>query len=161
MDYLNRSKGGRKRKYETANALRKADDSYFESISYLIEARDPDGNPITNNKGERAVMLKYAVPPSNEALCMFLGISEQTWWNYRESEWAKDICADAELRIKAWRVEETSIRDKTNGLQFLLSNYSGMTNRTEVAVKTNLSMEERKRILDSLREGDYDPEGND
>ena len=163
MDHLNRAKGGRPRKYATAGALRRGIDSYFESISYLIAAKDADGNQIINNRGERAVQLKYATPPSAEALCMYLGISERTWWSYRESDWAREVCEEAELRIKAWRVEETSIRDRTQGLQFLLSNYSGMSNKTEVSVKPAISMEEKKRILDSLRqmEGDNDAEGSD
>lgn len=162
MDYLNRPKRGGKRKYETAAQLQKGVDDYFGSISYLQEVLDADGNPITTNNGKKAVQLKYAVPPSHEGLCMFLGISHTTWDTYRASELFHDICEDAVLRVKAWRVEETSIRDKTNGLQFLLSNDSNMASKTEVNVRQDLTMDERKKILDSLRqmEGDDDPEGS-
>ena len=149
------------RKYATSSELLEKVEEYFNGISYYETVTDPLGNPVKNQLGEYVEQLKYAVPPTQEGLCMHLGISRVTWNKYKNAEWAMDVCAYADLLIQAWRVEQTSIRDKTNGLQFLLTNYSDYFNqRVELEVSKGLTMEDKKKVLDALRES-YDAEASD
>ena len=152
MDHLNRPKRGRPKSYKTAAALKRGIERYFGSISYVDTVRGPDGKPVINMFGEPVETVVYAVPPTQEALALFLEIDPRTWRNYREQDWARDLCADAETRIRAWRSGQTSIREKTGGLQFLLKNDSGMTDTVRVEVDKPPTMAERKEILDQIRQ---------
>lgn len=151
---------GRPRKYEDADALAEAIDSYFESISYYEDAVDENGDVIMNVRGEPVKRLVYAVPPTKEALELHLGISRWTWNDWKTKEWGRDVCFYAEQKIMAWRTEQTSIRDKTQGLQFLLQNDFAMAAKYELELGKNtlgaMSMADKKSIIDRIREGDFD-----
>ena len=147
MDHLNQPKKGAKFKYRTRRHLRDRCFQYFQRISYVTVAKDAEGNELMNLEGEPIQVLAYAHPPTLESLCLFLGIDVDTWENYRKDPMFMDVCLDADTRIKAWRVEQTSIRDKTQGLQFLLTNYDNMRERMQVDVNATISMSERKEIL--------------
>ena len=151
MDHLNRPKKGRPKVYKTPRALKSGVETYFASISYVETALTEKGEIIRNQLGEPIEYVVYAVPPTIQGLSLFLGIDERTWRNYREQTWAEAICADAETRIKAWRTGETSVREKTQGLQFLLKNDHDMTETVRVEMDKPLTMEERKDLLDEVR----------
>jgi hypothetical protein len=151
MDHLNRPKRGRPKEYD-AKKLKKGVEKYFGSISYVATAKDISGEVIQNQLGKPIEYVAYAIPPTLEGLSLFLGIDSRTWRNYRGEQWAADICADAEERIRAWRVGQTSMRDKTQGLQFLLKNDHDMTETVRVEMDKPLTMEDRKRLLDEVRQ---------
>jgi len=140
---------GRKRNYETAEALQEAVDKYFESITYKKVVKGADGEPIFTEDGTPVCTIAFAVPPTNESLCLFIGVGRMTWSRYRADEEFQDVCREADLKIRAWRTEEVSTRDRTQGLQFLLSNDSGMSDNVKVEVNSS-SMSERKNILAKL-----------
>ena len=140
---------GRKRIYQTAEDLEAAVMDYFDTISYWKDATDDAGNPIMNNNGDNVQYLAYAVPPTHEGLALHLGVNRDTWTDYRNQDWATEICRYAELRIRGWRTEQISTRDRTTGLQFLLANDSGFTDKVQVEVNS-ASMAERKNILAKL-----------
>lgn len=139
---------GRRKKYETAEALQEAVDKYFDSITYEKIVKGDDGEVVYNAAGEPVKRIAFAVPPTNESLCLFIGISRMAWHNYRQDEELGPVCREADLKIRAWRTEEVSTRDRTQGLQFLLSNDSGMSDMN-VNVNT-ASMSDRKNILAKL-----------
>ena len=147
MDHLNQSRKGAHYKYKTRRHLHDKCLKYFQRISYVTIAKDPEGNELRNLDGEPIQVLAYAHPPTLESLCLYLGIDTDTWANYRKDPMFMDVCLDADTRIKAWRVEQTSIRDKTQGLQFLLTNYDNMRERMEVDVNASITMAERREIL--------------
>ena len=139
---------GRQRTYETAEALQEAVDRYFASITYEKIVKGDDGEVIYNAAGEPVKRIAFAVPPTNESLCLYIGISRATWFRYRQDEKLGEVCREADLKVRAWRTEEVSTRDRTQGLQFLLSNDSGMSDMN-VNVNT-ASMTDRKNILAKL-----------
>ena len=141
---------GRRKKYETAEALQEAIDGYFDSITYEKIVKGDDGEVIYNAAGEPVKRIAFAVPPTNESLCLYIGISRSMWFRYRQDEELEDVCREADLKVRAWRTEEVSTRDRTQGLQFLLSNDSGMSD-LNVNVST-ASMSDRKNILAKLAE---------
>lgn len=138
----------RKRIYETAEALQETVDEYFDSITYEKIVKGDDGEVIYNAAGEPVKRIAFAVPPTNESLCLYIGISRATWFRYRQDEKLGEVCREADLKVRAWRTEEVSTRDRTQGLQFLLSNDSGMSDMN-VNVNT-ASMTDRKNILAKL-----------
>ena len=152
MDHLNRPKRGRPKTYKTREKLRKAVEAYFSSITFLNAVKGEGGVPVLNLDEEPIWYADYAVPPSVEALSLFIGITDRTWRNYREQAWAREVCEDAETRIKAWRVSQTCTREKTQGLQFLLKNDSGMTDSVKVEMEQPLSMSERRALLDEVKQ---------
>lgn len=139
---------GRQRTYETAEALQEAVDRYFASITYEKIVKGDDGEVIYNAAGEPVKRIAFAVPPTNESLCLYIGIGRATWFRYRQDEVLGEVCREADLKVRAWRTEEVSTRDRTQGLQFLLSNDSGMSDMN-VNVNT-ASMTDRKNILAKL-----------
>lgn len=139
---------GRQRTYETAEALQEAVDKYFASITYEKIVKGDDGEVIYNAAGEPVKRIAFAVPPTNESLCLYIGIGRATWFRYRQDEKLGEVCREADLKVRAWRTEEVSTRDRTQGLQFLLSNDSGMSDMN-VNVNT-ASMTDRKNILAKL-----------
>lgn len=139
---------GRQRTYETAEALQEAVDKYFDSITYEKIVKGDDGEVIYNAAGEPVKRIAFAVPPTNESLCLYIGIGRATWFRYRQDEKLGEVCREADLKVRAWRTEEVSTRDRTQGLQFLLSNDSGMSDMN-VNVNT-ASMSDRKNILAKL-----------
>ena len=156
MDHLNRSKAGRKKAYKSAQALRKAVNNYFASISYVTVWKDENGNRVLNQNGEPIHYVKYAVPPTAEALSLYIGITDRTWRNYQQDETFAEVCEDAMTRIRAWRTQEASLRDKANGVIFLLQNDHNMVERKEINVPQAGSLSERMEILrraaDRMRE---------
>lgn len=147
MDHLNRSKAGRKKIYKTAQALRKAVNNYFASISYIATAKDEAGNEIKNTLGEPIQYVDYAIPPTAEALSLYIGITDRTWRNYQQNEMFAEVCEDAMTRIRAWRTGQASVRDKANGVIFLLQNDHNMVERKEFNMTQSISMAERLEIL--------------
>lgn len=141
---------GKNRIYQTAEDLEKAIMDYFDGISYWEQMTDDHGELLKNVNGEPIYHLVYAVPPTHEGLALAIGVDPDTWINYRKQDWAAEICRYAELRIRGWRTEMISTKDRTQGYQFLLANDSGFTgNRVQVDVNT-ASMSDRKNILAKL-----------
>jgi len=90
---------GRPKKYRTEQELEKAVERYFASISYQEPVvvtmatgyTDPSGNAETVRRmltdgpegtGCPVTVTKYIEEPSVAALCLYLGISKDTWAEY-------------------------------------------------------------------------------
>lgn len=136
---------GREIKYK-AKELEEKVTEYFDSISiwkpaterYATGELTNKGKPvyaereIRNVRGETVMVLSYIVPPSVEALCIFLGISYKTWENYAKRKGYDAVCESAKLRIKAYLMKESIIRDNPQGILFQLEANYGMTRKSEV-----------------------------
>ncbi len=115
------------KKYKTAAALRRACEKYFNSISRTVPAvelyntgeKDEwghfifDKRKIFNDAGEEIKYIEYAVPPSITAMCIFLGISRETWRRYvgTDEEWAA-VGAWVKQKIRAFLLHELMTRTK-------------------------------------------------
>lgn len=148
MDHLNRPKRGRRRIYKTREKLQRAVDAYFNSISFLNAAKGPGGVHIQNMDGEPIWYVDYAVPPTIEDLSIYIGVTDRTWRNYRDQEWAREVCEDAETRIRAYRTRIASTAEKCPGTIFLLQNDSGMSERVQINTGTQgMSVNEMYELL--------------
>lgn len=146
---------GRKKKY-TPGTLGKAVDAYFRKISRTVSAsemvdsgeRDEKGHvvfesvPILNDDGEEIRYTEYVVPPSITDLCLFLGISKQTWATYSAEDEFLDPTTRARERVEAYLNRELVQRVKgTDGIKFDLEHNFGW--REHVAVEANAGVLEK------------------
>ena len=144
----------RTKKYETAAALLKAVDKYFDKISGMVDVTevvmllDDDGHPVIGKKGPVYVQqkvydkkgnvrqrLQYYVPPSLAALCLDIGISQVTWAAYSDDDDLGPVCAYAKLRVEAYLTEQVNLRDRPQGVIFNLQNNYGWRERSEHTAK--------------------------
>ncbi len=172
---------GRPRKY-TKKTLEKEVERYFDSITYLDEARTITGQLILNRHGETIKIERYVTPPSKMDLCLFLGIDRGTWLNYSDHEQhpeLEEITEYVHLRCEAYLTSELVSREKgVDGIKFNLANNYGWASKREVEVgeKTrkalsidSMSMAEKMNALRSamahIGEGgvaeDFDDEAED
>lgn len=144
----------RTKKYETAAALLKAVDKYFDKISGMVDVTevvmlmDDDGHPVIGKKGPVYVQqkvydkkgnvrqrLQYYVPPSLAALCLDIGISQVTWAAYTDDAELGPVCEYAKLKVEAYLTEQVNIRDRPQGVIFNLQNNYGWRERSEHTAK--------------------------
>ena len=123
---------GRRKTYETAEALEKAVQAYFDSISRLeivkipkeTEKRDEYGHKIVKLvavKGENGQKIRkrvFYVPPEIFGLTTALGISTDTWRRYGEDEKLSEVVSWAEELMEGWKNRELLQREnkRTSGL---------------------------------------------
>ena len=133
-------------------------EKYFKSISRTITVKGLDGYPILNDDGEEMKVISYVVPPSIEALCLYIGIEDRTWRNYSDEEKHPDlapITRYAKQRCQAYLVEQLNSREKVQGIIFNLQNNYGWREKKEVelgsetrkAVPAAMTMNEKLEIL--------------
>ncbi len=170
---------GRTKKYGTGQALRRAVEGYFASISRVkpvMEAcntgeKDQWGHfilewrPVKNARGEDMTDIEFVIPPTVGGLCRYLGISRDTWSQYcsRErnpqfsetTEWARE-------QLLAWREKELMTRpgkDLTGVMFDLRMNY-GMSERSgpvSSAQDDDPITRSLKEAANALKKTDTDP----
>ena len=125
---------GRPRVYETPEELLEAVEAYFGGISRTVDVtemvdtgeRDSDGHKVfepkvvLNDDGEVIQVTEFLVPPSITDLCLELGITKQTWVNYRNREGYRQIAEWAKTRVESYLRRESLTR--TKGLQGVIFN---------------------------------------
>lgn len=139
-------KRGPKPKYNNPKRLKEAVDAYFRSIAYVETLKDEEGCVMMNLNGGYIQVLRYAVPPTIEALCLTIGITDRTWRNYEKDEKLGPVCEEAKARVKAWLMEQLNSRDKTQGIQFNLANNFGQSEKFEIKSE-GMSLEEMEAVL--------------
>ena len=149
---------GRRKVYKTEKAFEKAIEKYFDSISRTVPVvvKDENGMPqkIRNDKGDFITKREFIIPPTISALCIFLGISRQTFNSYsdpdKNPEFA-EIIADVKLRIASYLEEQLCTRSKgVQGIIFNLQNNYGWSEKKEL----ELGEQTRKSALDGLTASD-------
>ena len=149
---------GRSKKYN-AKKLSAAVERYFGSISrmtpvlerYDTGKTDEKGHTIygerevKNRLGETVERLEYLIPPSIGGLCVFLGISRDTWSEYCADTKMAGICRDARERVQLWNEEELLTRKDVKGIIFNLENNFGY--KEQQNVKVDAGIEEYLRAL--------------
>ena len=129
------------KKYKTAAALKKAVDAYFNSVSHTeyVLRPDEDGSVrrVRSDDGSFLSKREFYIPPSISALCLFLGISRQTWSIYSDTENSPDfadVCEYAKLIIAAYLEEQLLQRRKgVQGIIFNLKNNYGWSEKADIS----------------------------
>lgn len=125
---------GRPRVYETPEELQEAVEAYFDSISRTVDAvelvdsgrRDSSGHvvyepvKICNDDGEIIRKVEFILPPTVTDLCLYLGITRQTWVNYANREGYRQVTDWAKARVESYLRRESLTR--TKGLQGVIFN---------------------------------------
>lgn len=106
-----------------------------------------DGNPITRRE--------YIVPPTIAGIYNHLGISHQAWSEYSKRPKYRETVEWAQAQIREYLEAEIITRQgNTNGLIFI---YNALGRGSEESGKRGdtLTIEERRRLLEEIRKGDY------
>lgn len=116
---------GRPKKY-TAKKLKEQVARYFDSISYMAQAKGASGEPLVNLLGEPLMIRCYAQPPTLGGLARYLGIDKSTWAEYANADKNPElapICRDAKERVELYLQQELVTREKGSlrGLEFDLT----------------------------------------
>lgn len=164
----------RPRKYKTGKQLERAIDAYFASISRTVVLKEsvPTGRytekgrpimeqvPMLNDAGEEITRLEYVVPPSMGDLCLWLGISRETWNTYCDPNMHPeflDTTTRARARVEAYLEQQLVTREKSvQGIIFNLQNNYGWKEKKELdlgkgAVQAvagaTMTMDEKLKLL--------------
>lgn len=150
---------GRQKVFKTPEAMRRAANAYFESISVRDFVKDKHGEAILNENGNKLWYTKYLMPPSVQDMCMYLGIVPRTWEKYCQREEFRDVTAQIRLVLEGYLVRELNTRElkgiKVDGVKFNLThNYDWKEKReVEIGEETRkealsaLSLAEKKKLL--------------
>lgn len=156
---------GAPRKYKSARTLEKAVQNYWKSISFEkpviistptgeVDERGnvkfvtkmltmgEDGRVRVDGLGKPRTVVEYIEEPSAAGLCLFLGISKDTWARYAESEDLGPICAKFKLRMESHllsKLDGNSVKN-VQGVIFNLKNNYGYQDRCEVENKGDVAM---------------------
>lgn len=170
------AKIGRPAKYETAQELGAAVEDYFRSVSYQkpVIITTPtgevgeDGNEVIvtrmlregpDNTGRPVTVTEYLEPPSIASLCLFLGISRDTWAKYARRRGFREIVEHTRTRIEAYLVGRLESRH-TQGVIFNLKNNFGWKDKQEVGLDEDtrkaVSVERFLREEGKRAEGAYE-----
>ena len=140
----------RERKFKNKTALRKAVEDYFASISIEKTYTEPvvvgitnrgkpmvEQQPVLDAQGREIKRKVWLRPPTITSLCLFIGISLDTWERY-SNEPEKypgyfDVCENARQIVRAYLEEELVFRDKVQGIIFALENNYNMKNKIEMS----------------------------
>lgn len=144
------AKIGRPRKYETAEELEQAVNAYFAAVSYqrpviyttATGEVDDHGNAVTvtqmlregpDHAGPPVTVTEYLEPPCLAALCLYLGISRDTWARYAKKKGFRDVVEQTRTRIEAYLVGRLESK-YAYGVVFNLKNNFGWSDKREVGL---------------------------
>jgi hypothetical protein len=169
---------GRYKIYRTASSLEQGVESYFRSISRTETVKEPvpTGSfdrygheimrmePVLNDDGEEMRQRVFHIPPTRGGLCEYLGISNNTWTRYCDSEENPkfaEICEWAEDQLLNWRNGQLLIRSGKHirGLEVEMNLNFGKSVKQTVEIRdgrgktgdaNELSRDEREALLEEL-----------
>lgn len=159
---------GRKKKYDTGKQLQAGVDAYWNSISYQKPAvvsmptgevdengrikyatkmltMNEDGSINWDGTGKPKTVTEFLEPPSVAGLCVFLGISKDTWAAYAKDEKLGTVCARFKLRMESYLVArlEGEKGKSVQGVMFNLKNNFGWKDKVDVTqTSVGLTLEE-------------------
>lgn len=156
---------GRKKEY-TPEKFASAVERYFRSITRTVTAKerydtgnkDSSGHQIfaerdiLNDKGKKITYTEYVIPPSITALCLYLGITRDTFCRYAAEEGFTDTVTHARGRIEAYLEEQLMTGKKVQGIIFQLKNNYGWKDQRELELgdKTRETMSENMSLKEKM-----------
>ncbi len=165
---------GNYKKYRTSAGLEKKINAYFNSISRtiikteIVPKKNAEGiiekdsknhvvyeeSPIKNDLGEPIKVREYIVPPNLGDLCLYLGISRQTWSSYMKLDEFLDTTTRARARVEAYLHRELDTRLKgTDGIKFDLEENFGW--REKIDVYNHETVEDYLSRLDGKEQSEF------
>lgn len=170
-------KPGRPKKYGTAKALREGIDTYWRSISYerpvivstptgAVDENgrleyttrmllvDENGAVSTDGTGKPKTSTEFLEAPSVAGLCLHLGISKETWSQYKQDEKLGVVCQEFLLKLENYLVArlEGDKAKSVQGVIFNLKNNFGWKDKVDVA-QTNVGMTVEQWLEQLEKEG--------
>ena len=131
MPFPHLNDDGRPRKFQTAEELLNAVNGFF---AYC----DSEKETSVNDKGQVKTIQK---PYTMSGLCVYLGITKETWSQYSKLSKYAEVTTMAKLRVENY-VEENSLTGKINPIMsiFNLKNNFSWTDRIDI--NTNIQPEQ-------------------
>ena len=137
--------GGRPNKFETPEELEKLIQHYFDSITKTEYAWNvkTEGKgkskkiiiePILNNAGEQVTYTSYYEIPTVTGMCLHIGISRSTLFEYEKKEEFTNTIKSAKDRIEKYNEEQLYRREQVTGVIFNLKNNFGWRDKQEQEV---------------------------
>lgn len=165
------------RKYTSAGKLRKAINSYLDSIrtrsivyetdAYGVYVRNKDGEkvPAKDVNGNLMYVDTYVVPPELHEIASAVGMHYDTWLKYASGDYGEDfaeVCAEAKEVCLRWVMREMHTRTKgVDAMKWVLQVNYGMRETKEVELgadtrkaleSANLTTEEKLKRISLLPE---------
>lgn len=174
-----------RKKCATAAALREAVGHYFARISRIVPVREAyetgekdqyghavmKNRPVYNMLDEPATRIEWFEPPSVGGLCVYLGISRETWSNYGAPDSKlREVVEEARGKIEAYWEGQLAREGRTQGIQFNLSHNFGWKARGEVSLDRDtrealsgkpVSLEEKLALIREMAEKGAAPAGEE
>ena len=143
-----------------------------EQVPMLEEQEDGQWKVVTDDRGkpillERSVQTdlgepmraeEYLIPPTITGLCLFLGISRETWSKYSKDKAKSRICERAKMTVEIYLQHKLLEKDSSRGAQFALEHNFGWKERKEVsadeetrtALASGMSAREKLALLKEM-----------
>ncbi len=137
----------------TAKKLWEQVERYFDSITRLRTLTEGD-EPVYNRLGETVETVEYLLPPTENDLCLYLGVSLAQWRSYGlPGSPLQDVTERARERIQAWCVREMLTRPGKDlkGLEMYMAQL-GQAEGREPEEGEPLSLEEKLRRVAQMLE---------
>ena len=113
--------------------------------------------PVLNLNGEPSEREIYAVPPTIQGLCEYLGIGHDTWSNYAKRKGFSEIVTRARARIERFLEEGLYENPRAaRGIMLNLTSNYGWSNRQTVEMgeetrkvmeRPTMSMDDKEKFL--------------
>ncbi len=133
-------------KKPTAKKLGEQVERYFDSITRLRTLTE-GGEPVYNRLGETVETVEYLLPPTENDLCLYLGVTPAQWRAYGlPGSPLRTVTEQARERILAWCVREMLTRPGKDlkGLEMYMAQLDS-PERREPEEGEPLSLEEKLR----------------
>lgn len=88
---------------------------------------------VTSDAGEVMRSSDYLIPPTITGLCLFLGISRDTWSKYSKDKSRSGVCERAKLQVETYLQHRLLEKESARGAQFALEHNFGWKERKEIS----------------------------
>ncbi|MCC8120454.1 MAG: hypothetical protein LIO42_00325 [Oscillospiraceae bacterium] len=146
----------------TEQSLWEQVERYFDSITRLRPLTE-GGEPVYNRLGETVETVEYLLPPTENDLCLYLGVSPAQWRSYGlPGSPLRTVTERARERILAWCVREMLTRPGKDlkGLEMYMARLDCSEHR-EPEQGEPLSLEEKLQRVDQMLEQSSENLGRD
>jgi hypothetical protein len=105
---------------------------YYKAHTARVPA-EIDGAPVLDEKGRQVYKTVEIDPMGVSSVCSFLGITRQTWFNWRKkSHPLSDLVKTFDTVITSFLEVRLNTRNSTSGTEFVLINNYGYSDKVEL-----------------------------